>query len=372
MAELGADETSPNRSDRHEVFATRFNQLRRQFDEQRAKTAAVELTNNRLRVQILLLPSRGFLADEVCTNNTTKVNIEEGKGTKLKLGSDVKIIVNKKTSKQPRCIKPFRIPEARRIPNYTNWSFITESQQQRRIPIKKKLFYTDEAGESQPASDDDSEAAPTSYYTWSGQDVEWREFCLQSMEPDFNCYRNFPNLLSRYLGVDLSAVEARLEERKTSLQNANSTMEDTSRLLCRRCLQYNCLRHPQSNVIPVVQPRPAQRDPGGFPCGKDCWKMNPISVQDSILAANDDQQETESLLDPSKQPLEEGSKVPSVKQEDSDGWTMDEVLLLEKVRPCAGSDQGLMMFREWISTVMTLVYSVALSGPKLATRFINT
>ena len=192
-------------------------------------------------------------------------------------------------------------PKTRQVPSDRN-IIITETSHHRFVRIcaifsqvhnHKRLFYTDDdTGETLPASEDEDEVQSESHRRWDSRDVEWREFCLARLREEGWEAATFVPLLSERLGVETSSLEERLRR-----ESAPRAAQDAVVQLCRRCVRYNCSLHPESSVLPALQPPPRAEAPEQ-PCGPRCY------LNDAV--------ETSTLWG-------EG------------GWDSDEIDLLEKV-----------------------------------------
>lgn len=325
----------PTESDPSERFAAQFAAHRIEFENQRSRRAAIELAQNQANLTLLLDPFRSLQSCEVAHGaspdegsssealakfKSLRRRTPDVDGEILESGKIVGVKLNTKASTLPRFRKAFNLPTSTFIPSYTSWNFISANQRQQKVRNQKRLFYTDDdTGETLPASDD--EDMGTIRFKWNGKDVEWREYCLASMQRQFGCLPFFPEMLAMHLDVDLLAVEERLRRDQIQKEPPETTLQ-----LCRRCLQYNCSLHPESSVLPALQ-TPPQSEMPKKECGEDCWLLlaqnKSTAMQESHEAQSAGQAGSQGLA----QSLSTNRSVETVQE-----WDAADIQLLEKVR----------------------------------------
>lgn len=316
-----------------DAFNLRFAEELQKFQKRRAHVVAQRLVENRRGLDALIEGLGDVLCsqiegDAVVVESETKPTISKRTARKrkqtivsgkLERGTVVSIKINKKASVHPRFREAYSLPRGPSIPTYTSWTFVPHNQIQSKVRIQKRLFYTDDdTGETLPASDDD-ECRSVSYFTWDGHDLEWREHCLSVLRKEFGSSPLFSELLATQLNVDVVMVRERIR------RNEHPKVKDTTVLLCRRCLQYNCSLHPESTVLPAYQ-TPPSREVFGTPCSEACWRMKPQNENNEIR---------------NNLPSENNVSVPVSSPElqnfeNRTPWTEIECSLLEKVRKMKG------------------------------------
>ena len=279
------DEASHGRSV-EEHFEHRYQESRAVFEKDRASQAAFELRRNRQSLEAALEPLRLLQCAKVASETTDvrtaplahersrRKRRQKAPSERLEAGKSVGIKLDVRSSDVPQHYRARILPAGQTIPVYTSWSFVSANQQQRKVHNQKRLFYTDDdTGETLPASEDEDEVQSESHRRWDSRDVEWREFCLARLREEGWETATFLPLLAEKLGVETSSIEERIRR-----ENAPETAQETVVQLCRRCLRYNCSLHPESNVLPALQPPPRAETPDQ-PCGPRCYLND--AVEDS-------------------------------------------------------------------------------------------
>ncbi|GMH38553.1 hypothetical protein BSKO_06437 [Bryopsis sp. KO-2023] len=175
-----------------------------------------------------------------------------------------------------RLHKGFKLPKAATIPAYTAWVYIPKNQRDQ--DNDRRMFYTDEIGETVPASDEEVEYE---FWYWNGKDIHWRNFCLEKLRDEFGETKELKEALAEKLKVDSDAIDTRFREmastglEEVEVDRVGGKVEDGHnafhQAFCRRCGLYECRVHGGSHVMPN---KPQDRLPLArtlSPCGSECY-----------------------------------------------------------------------------------------------------
>lgn len=177
-----------------------------------------------------------------------------------------------------RAYKGFKIPRATTIPAYTAWVYVPKNEQDQ--DNDRRMFYTDDIGETVPASDEEVEYE---FWYWNGKDIQWRNFVLEKMAADFGESRELYEALADKLKVDADAIETRYREMAAGrtdevvVDRVNGKMEDGrlafQQAFCRRCGVYECRLHGGLHVMPNKAQDRLPSPPNETPCGANCYLL---------------------------------------------------------------------------------------------------
>lgn len=208
----------------------------------------------------------GLLADSGSSTSAWQLPLTENLRYKLAKGSPV-------TSK---LCKGFKVPRAATIPAYTAWVYIPKNEQD--WDNDRRMFYTDEIGETVPASDEEVEYE---FWYWNGKDLQWRNFCLEQMRAEFGESQELYDGLAEKLKVDADAIETRFKEMERArseelvVNRLEGKMEDGSlvfqQAFCRRCGAYECRLHGGAHILPDKPPEQLPPPKKLIPCGLNCY-----------------------------------------------------------------------------------------------------
>lgn len=198
----------------------------------------------------------------------------------LELAENVRVKLGKATT--GRVHKGFRVPKATTIPAYTAWAYIPKNQRDQ--DSDRRMFYTDEIGETVPASDEEVEYE---FWYWNGKDIQWRNFCMEKLKAEFGESKELKEALAEKLMVDSDAIDTRFREmastglEQVEVDRVNGKVEDGQsafhQAFCRRCGLYECRVHGGSHVMPN-KPQDRMVPPSSLtPCGSDCF----LAMQDA-------------------------------------------------------------------------------------------
>ena len=185
--------------------------------------------------------------------------------------------------------KANRIPRCNTIPPYASWVYITKNASNQ--DNDKRMFYTDDKGESVPASDDEGESWAA--WMWNGYNSDWRAFCVETILTELGHSRETVVMLGDKFKVEPEIVEARareLERKKIPPPDPDDvTLEvilQKFRGLCRRCRMYECVLHGGDHIQPHIKP-PACSEQRSEPCGPNCCMIRSRKRRTSREEAED-------------------------------------------------------------------------------------
>eukprot|EP00803_Ostreobium_quekettii_P009845 evm.model.scf_1831.1 EVM.evm.TU.scf_1831.1 scf_1831:95-8359(-) len=172
-----------------------------------------------------------------------------------------------------------RIPRCNTIPPYSAWLYITQNASNQ--DNDKRMFYTDETGESVPASDEEGQSWASCM--WNGYDSDWRVFCVEMMVEEAleggGDKGAVVGLLADKFKVEAEIVDARAKEverrRAPKPDPEDLSVEETLHKVkgfCRRCRKFECVLHGREPIEPHLKPPPLRLEPSEA-CGPNCFMV---------------------------------------------------------------------------------------------------
>lgn len=172
------------------------------------------------------------------------------------------------------------IPSFRPPSQFVAWQYLKRNELARNQG--KRLFYTDDTGETVPASDDEEENS----LPWKGEHGVALDHALHGVVQEFGKGEEVSQAIATKLGVPHNAVSMRLDELTTvpitdeqrGAHDVNEVCEAFNEAFCRRCRIYCCRLHGGGHVLPDHRMAPlsfataASKQPPP-PCGPSCWQL---------------------------------------------------------------------------------------------------
>lgn len=199
---------------------------------------------------------------------------------------------------QVQVLQGYVLPHHPPIPQYKSWGYVPRNEIS--LDVGRRMFYTDEKGETVPASDDEEhDQVKNDQFVLEGVQREQHEFEVAAVARQFGTGPDVVEALASKLQVSALAITNRLREAAPGggasglgahkatwdekEQRASVLEEDFLSTWCRMCRTYACRlhggSHPRPRQGPVREKASLQDAPrtGGFgstapPCGPHCYR----------------------------------------------------------------------------------------------------
>jgi len=180
------------------------------------------------------------------------------------------------------------IPTYKPPPPYVSWAYLKRNELAQ--DAGKRMFYTDQTGETVPASDEEDESLP-----WEEKQGAAVDFAILEIAKEYDDDPEALEALAEKLKVSPDQVLMRLSHLRPRVityddrlgQEAEEMLEAHTGMFCRRCRIYSCRLHGGGHTRPHQRPAPPATSMNA--CGPHCWQLDPRTQQ--LMAQAEQQQE---------------------------------------------------------------------------------